>query len=138
MYILELRMSDEKPRSDSEVARERRQWRMSILGENTVNSGLLSGYTRGTSLGMFMPYEEDEDDVVAAGLLGKAVNAVNTARDTEHVIRVILKLEIGKLEVGSLRVFDNPSGFSSSRGGSRNKDFAMNSTSGAHVITPVL
>lgn len=76
----------EKPRNDSEAARERRQWRISILRENSGNSDLLSGYTRGTSSGMSMPYEEDEDDVVAAGLLGKAVNAVNTARDIEHVM----------------------------------------------------
>ena len=31
-------------------------------------------------------YEEDEDDEVAAGLFGRAVDAVNTARDIAHVL----------------------------------------------------
>lgn len=44
------------------------------------------GGLRRTASGMFMPYEEDEDDVVAAGLFGKVVNAVNTAKDIGHVI----------------------------------------------------
>ena len=41
---------------------------------------------RRTPSGMLMPYEEDEDDVVAAGLFGKVVDTVNTARDIAHVI----------------------------------------------------
>lgn len=41
---------------------------------------------RRTPSGMFMPYEEDEDEVVAAGLLGRLVDTVNTARDITHVI----------------------------------------------------
>jgi hypothetical protein len=41
---------------------------------------------RRTPSGMFMPYEEDEDDVVAAGLFGRVVDTVNTARDIAHVI----------------------------------------------------
>ncbi|KAL9115618.1 MAG: hypothetical protein Q9187_007229 [Circinaria calcarea] len=41
---------------------------------------------RRTPSGMFMPYEEDEDDVAAAGLFGKVVDTVNTARDIAHVI----------------------------------------------------
>ncbi|MCJ1432992.1 hypothetical protein MMC27_002351 [Xylographa pallens] len=41
---------------------------------------------RRTPSGMFMPYEEDEDDVVAAGLFGKVVDTVNTAKDIAHVI----------------------------------------------------
>ncbi|KAI9759164.1 MAG: hypothetical protein M4579_002537 [Chaenotheca gracillima] len=45
-----------------------------------------SGGMRRTPSGMFMPYEEDEDDIVAAGLFGKVVNAVNTAKDIGHVI----------------------------------------------------
>jgi hypothetical protein len=35
---------------------------------------------------MFMPYEEDEDEVVAAGLFGQVVDTVNTARGIAHVI----------------------------------------------------
>ena len=45
-----------------------------------------SGGLRRTPSGMFMPYEEDEDDVVAAGLFGKVVDTVNTAKDIAHVI----------------------------------------------------
>ena len=41
---------------------------------------------RRTPSGMFMPYEEDEDDVVAAGLFGKVIDTVNTAKDIAHVI----------------------------------------------------
>ena len=41
---------------------------------------------RRTPSGMFMPYEEDEDDMVSAGLFGKVVDTVNTARDIAHVI----------------------------------------------------
>lgn len=42
---------------------------------------------RRTPSGMFMPYEdEDEDDVGNAGLLGRVVDTVNTAKDIAHVI----------------------------------------------------
>lgn len=41
---------------------------------------------RRTPSGMFMPYEEDEDDIVAASLFGRVVDTVNTARDIAHVI----------------------------------------------------
>lgn len=41
---------------------------------------------RRTPSGMFMPYEEDEDDVETAGILGKVVDTVNTAKDIAHVI----------------------------------------------------
>ncbi|KAL1302523.1 hypothetical protein AAFC00_002909 [Neodothiora populina] len=36
--------------------------------------------------GMFVPYEEDEDDLVAAGLFGKVSDTINTAKDIAHVI----------------------------------------------------
>lgn len=43
---------------------------------------------RRTASGMFMPYEEDEDDVIAAelGLIGKVNETINTAKDIAHVI----------------------------------------------------
>lgn len=43
---------------------------------------------RRTASGMFMPYEEDEDDAVAEhlGLLGKVSDTINTAKDIAHVI----------------------------------------------------
>lgn len=41
---------------------------------------------RRTPSGMFMPYEEDEDDIVADGLFGKVIDTVNTAKDIAHVI----------------------------------------------------
>ena len=40
---------------------------------------------RRTASGMFMPYE-DEDDIGNAGLLGRVVDTVNTAKDIAHVI----------------------------------------------------
>jgi hypothetical protein len=41
---------------------------------------------RRTNSGMFMPIEEDEDDLVANGLFGRVVDTVNTAKDIAHVI----------------------------------------------------
>lgn len=41
---------------------------------------------RRTESGMFMPYEEDEDDLMAAGMFGKLSETVNTARDIAHVL----------------------------------------------------
>jgi len=54
-------------------------------GRDTDSDEAGSGLRR-TPSGMFMPYEEDEDDVVAAGLFGKVVDTVNTAKDIAHVI----------------------------------------------------
>lgn len=41
---------------------------------------------RRTPSGMFMPYDEDEDEIGNAGLLGRVVDTVNTAKDIAHVI----------------------------------------------------
>jgi len=41
---------------------------------------------RRTPSGMFMSYEEDEDDVVSEGLFGKVINTVNTARDIYYLV----------------------------------------------------
>lgn len=48
-----------------------------------------SGGLRRTPSGIgggYMPYEEDEDDLVAAGLFGQVSDLYNTARDIGHVI----------------------------------------------------
>ncbi|KAF2460006.1 hypothetical protein BDY21DRAFT_361872 [Lineolata rhizophorae] len=44
-----------------------------------------SGGLRRTESGMFMPYEDDEQ-LANAGIFGKVVDTVNTARDIAHVI----------------------------------------------------
>ena len=41
---------------------------------------------RRTPSGMFMPYEEDENDLHPSGLFGKVIDTVNTAKDIAHVI----------------------------------------------------
>ncbi|KAH9814265.1 Fungal protein of unknown function (DUF1752) [Teratosphaeria destructans] len=41
---------------------------------------------RRTNSGMFMPYDEDEDDMMAVGLFGRVSETINTARDIAHVI----------------------------------------------------
>lgn len=41
---------------------------------------------RRTPSGMFMPYEAEEDDMVAGGIVGKVIDTVNTAKDIAHVI----------------------------------------------------
>ncbi|RAL61689.1 hypothetical protein DID88_002757 [Monilinia fructigena] len=51
------------------------------IGSNEEPSGM-----RRTPSGMFMPNEEDEDDVVSEGLFGRVVDTVNTAKDIAHVI----------------------------------------------------
>lgn len=49
-------------------------------------TGAPSSGMRRTPSGMFMPYEDSEDDIVSEGLFGKVVDTVNTARDIAHVI----------------------------------------------------
>jgi hypothetical protein len=46
----------------------------------------IAGGLRRTASGMFMPYDEEEDEAHNAGLLGKVVDTVNTAKDIAHVI----------------------------------------------------
>lgn len=41
---------------------------------------------RRTPSGMFMPYDDDEEDHNTTGLLGKFIDTVNTAKDIAHVI----------------------------------------------------
>lgn len=41
---------------------------------------------RRTESGMFMPYDEDEDDAVAEGLFGRVSETINTFRDISHVL----------------------------------------------------
>lgn len=76
-------------RKDSvSVTQERFQSLNTISGSSSKFSGSEgepSGMRR-TPSGMFMPYEEDEDDVVSEGLFGKVVDTVNTAKDIAHVI----------------------------------------------------
>jgi hypothetical protein len=45
-----------------------------------------AGGLRRTASGMFMPYEEQDQDVAPPGIIGKVVDTVNTARDIAHVI----------------------------------------------------
>jgi hypothetical protein len=44
------------------------------------------GGLRRTASGMFMPFEENEDEPPPPGLIGKIVDTVNTARDIAHVV----------------------------------------------------
>jgi len=41
---------------------------------------------RRTESGMLMPYDEDEDDMMAVGLFGRVSETINTAKDIAHVI----------------------------------------------------
>ncbi|KAF2009828.1 hypothetical protein BU24DRAFT_436763 [Aaosphaeria arxii CBS 175.79] len=45
-----------------------------------------SGGLRKTASGMFMPFDEMDDDPTPPGLIGRVVDTVNTARDIAHVI----------------------------------------------------
>jgi len=71
------------------VARARAQGKYIIdPDEDDDEDGRGPSGLRRTPSGMFMPYEEDEDDVMAAelGLLGKVNETINTAKDIAHVI----------------------------------------------------
>lgn len=69
-------------RKDSLYPRRGLQLDPSDEDADAEHSGL-----RRTPSGMFMPYEdEDEDDIGNAGLLGRVVDTVNTAKDIAHVI----------------------------------------------------
>lgn len=60
-----------------------------LISETSGGVTLMGGDHEGlrrTPSGMFMPLEEDEDDVVSEGLFGKVVETVNTAKDIAHVI----------------------------------------------------
>lgn len=57
--------------------------------QRSASSSALTGEPSGmrrTPSGMFMPYEEDEDEIVSEGLFGKITDTVNTAKDIAHVI----------------------------------------------------
>jgi hypothetical protein len=67
------------------VTQDRLSSGLKKTGSSSSLNGEPSGMRR-TPSGMFMPYEEDEDDVVSEGLFGKVVDTVNTAKDIAHVI----------------------------------------------------
>jgi hypothetical protein len=56
------------------------------LGDSESSSRNGMAGLRKTASGMFMPYESDEEEAINAGLLGKVVDTVNTAKDIAHVI----------------------------------------------------
>ncbi|KAE8441538.1 hypothetical protein EG329_004846 [Mollisiaceae sp. DMI_Dod_QoI] len=72
-------------RKDSVSATQDRFQNLHTSGSSSSLTSEPSGMRR-TPSGMFMPYEEDEDDVVSEGLFGKVVDTVNTAKDIAHVI----------------------------------------------------
>jgi len=72
-------------RKDSIAATQERFQNLHTSGSSSSLTGEPSGMRR-TPSGMFMPYEEDEDDAVSEGLFGKVVDTVNTAKDIAHVI----------------------------------------------------
>ena len=55
------------------------------MNEDDENDGIEGRGMRRTPSGMFMPYDDDED-YINAGLFGKVVDTVNTAKDIAHVI----------------------------------------------------
>ena len=72
-------------RKDSVAVTQDRFQSLHTSGSSSSLTAEPSGMRR-TPSGMFMPYEEDEDDVVSEGLFGKVVDTVNTAKDIAHVI----------------------------------------------------
>jgi hypothetical protein len=72
-------------RKDSVSVTQERFQGLKTSNSTSSLEGEPSGMRR-TPSGMFMPYEEDEDDVVSEGLFGKVVDTVNTAKDIAHVI----------------------------------------------------
>lgn len=72
-------------RKDSVSITQERFQNLHTSGSSNSLTGEPSGMRR-TPSGMFMPYEEDEDDIVSEGLFGKVVDTVNTAKDIATVI----------------------------------------------------
>jgi hypothetical protein len=72
-------------RKDSVSVTQERFQSLQTSGSSSSLTGEPSGMRR-TPSGMFMPYEEDEDDAVSEGLFGKITDTVNTAKDIAHVI----------------------------------------------------
>jgi hypothetical protein len=72
-------------RKDSVSVTQERFQGLQTSGSSSSLNGEPSGMRR-TPSGMFMPYEEDEDEAVSEGLFGKVVDTVNTAKDIAHVI----------------------------------------------------
>lgn len=72
-------------RKDSVSVTQDRMGTLHSSGSSSSLNGEPFGMRR-TPSGMFMPYEEDEDDVVSEGLFGKVIDTVNTAKDIAHVI----------------------------------------------------
>jgi hypothetical protein len=72
-------------RRDGVLAGQDRRQDLHASGSSSSLNAEPSGMRR-TPSGMFMPYEEDEDDVVSDGLFGRVVDTVNTAKDIAHVI----------------------------------------------------
>ncbi|KAF1840015.1 uncharacterized protein K460DRAFT_297302 [Cucurbitaria berberidis CBS 394.84] len=56
------------------------------LRASNSSTSLESGGLRRTASGMFMPFEDNEEDPPPPGILGRVVDTVNTARDIAHVI----------------------------------------------------
>lgn len=89
---------------DDEEEEEELGWSQSAAGRRDSvyhHQARYSGYTaedaemekrglRRTASGMFMPYDEDEDDMVAAGLFGRVgrsvTDSINTVKDIGHVL----------------------------------------------------
>lgn len=73
-------------RKDSMSVTQDRMSALQRTGSNSSLNGEPSGMRR-TASGMFMPYDEDDEDaIVSEGLFGKVVDTVNTAKDIAHVI----------------------------------------------------
>ncbi|PVH67843.1 hypothetical protein DL98DRAFT_662453 [Cadophora sp. DSE1049] len=72
-------------RKDSMALTQERLQNLHISRLSSCLNGDPSGVRR-TPSGMFMLYEEDEDDVVTEGLFGRVVDTVNTAKDIAYVI----------------------------------------------------
>lgn len=60
--------------------------RCSTPGPSSLDNEYTPEGMRRTPSGMFMPYDEDEDDAMAVGLFGRVSETINTARDIAHVI----------------------------------------------------
>lgn len=81
-----LRASAFPNRRDSVAVHRSRVINMDDEEEDDDDSEFNDQGLRRTNSGMFIPYEEDEDDLVAAGLFGKVSDTINTAKDIAHVI----------------------------------------------------
>ena len=77
---------DWQPTSNLQKSKDSHDQLYGLQTSESSSSSVEPSGMRRTPSGMFMPFGEDEDDVVSEGLFGKVVDTVNTAKDIVYIV----------------------------------------------------